>query len=219
MTRAVIWELDGVVADTAEAHFRGWVTALAEWEIPLTREMFSSLFGLRNDEILSTVLGRPAEPREQGTILGRKEHFFGIEVGLLIQPSPGISSLLAELAAAGWLQGLVSTMPQATMDLIVDRLGIRDYFQAFVSGEAFPHPRPDATYLLHAAERLRAAPERCITVDRTAAGVEAAHRAGMRCLAIADTRSRHDLLSADSLVDDMSAVTIDTFNQWFQDHG
>lgn len=219
MKRAVLWELDGVVADTLETHFRSWVTALAEWEIPLDRETFLPLFGMHNDEFLSAVIGRPPTPREQGTIPGRKEHFFRIESQHLVLLNPGVKSLLAELTAAGWLQGLVSMMPQASMDPIVDRLGIRGFFQAAVSGEALPHAKPDPANLLNAAQLLGVAPERCIVVDATAAGVEAAHRAGMRCLAVATARLRDDLLAADTIVDDISAVKVETFNRLVENNG
>jgi beta-phosphoglucomutase-like phosphatase (HAD superfamily) len=53
MSKGVIWDLDGVLADTAEAHFRCWVTALAEKEIPLDRPTFNGLFGMNNRDMLA----------------------------------------------------------------------------------------------------------------------------------------------------------------------
>jgi beta-phosphoglucomutase len=213
MNRTVLWELDGVLADTTEAHFRSWVTALAEWEIPLTRETFRPLVGMRNDEILPAVLGRPAEPREQGTIISRKEHFFRIEAQQTVQLYPGVRPLLAELDAHGWSQALASMMPQATIDLIVDRLGIRNHFQAVISGEALLQPKPDPALLLEMVHVLRTTPGRCVLVDGTPAGVEAAQRAGMRSLAVAFTWSREALRAADHVVDELSQATFETFNQ------
>ena len=65
MSKGVIWNLDGVLADTAEVHFRCWVTALAEKEIPLDRPTFDHLFGMNNRDILAQLLGRLPEPRPQ----------------------------------------------------------------------------------------------------------------------------------------------------------
>jgi HAD superfamily hydrolase (TIGR01509 family) len=219
MNRAVLWELDGVVSDTAEAHFRSWVTALAEWEISLDRETLAPLLGLRNEEVLAAVLGRPAEPRELGTILSRKEHFFRLESEHLVRLNPGVPDLLSALAADGWSQALFSMMPQATMDLVVDQLGIRDRFRAVLSGEAFPQAKPDPTMLQNLARQLCVPPEGCVVVGEAPAGVEAARRAGMRCLAVANARPRDDLYAADRIVDEMSGLTVETFNQLVENDG
>jgi HAD superfamily hydrolase (TIGR01509 family) len=219
MNRAVLWELDGVVADTAEAHFRSWVTALAEWEIPLSRETLAPLLGLRNEEILAVILGRPAEPRELGTILSRKEHFFRVESEHLVRLNAAVPSLLSALDAGGWSQALFSMMPQATMDLVVDQLGIRDYLRAVLSGEAFSRAKPDSTLLRSLAQQLRVAPVRCIVVDESPAGIEAAGRANMRCLAVANSRPRTALHAADYVVDEISEVTVEMFNQLVEDDG
>ena len=79
MSKGVIWNLDGVLADTAEVHFRCWVTALAEKEIPLDRPTFDHLFGMNNRDILAQLLGRPPEPSELESIVGRKEEIFRME--------------------------------------------------------------------------------------------------------------------------------------------
>jgi beta-phosphoglucomutase len=213
MNRAVLWELDGVVADTAEAHFRSWVTALAEWEIPLDRETLAPLLGLRNEEVLAAVLGRPAEPREQGTILSRKEHFFRLESEHLVRLNPGIPALLSALEAAGWSQGLFSMMPQVTMELVAGQLEIRDHFGAMLSAEAFAQAKPDPTLLENLARLLRVAPEHCVAVDGAPAGLEAACRAGMHTLAVTNTRPPDSLHAADRIVPEMSRVTVETFDQ------
>jgi beta-phosphoglucomutase len=219
MRRAVLWELDGVIADTSEAHFRSWVTALAEWEIPLSREVLTPLLGLRNDQVLTRILGRSAGPQEQGTILSRKEHFFRTESEHLVRLYPGVKSLLSELGAAGWIQGLVSMMPQATVDLIVGQLGIHDHFQVIQSGEALPDAKPNPEILLGASILLRVKPEQCVVVDGTSVGVEAARQAGMRSLAVATIRPQDVLLAADHIARDMSAVQVATFNQLVENHG
>jgi HAD superfamily hydrolase (TIGR01509 family) len=219
MNRAVLWELDGVVADTAEAHFRSWVTALAEWEIPLDRETLSPLLGLHNEEILAAVLGRPAEPRERGTILSRKEHFFRLESEHLVRLTPGVPYLLSALAADGWSQALFSMLPQATVDLVVDQLGIRDRFAAVLSAEGTARAKPEPTLLQLLARRLRIPPGACVVVDDVPAGLEAAHRAGMRCLAVANARPPAALGAADRIVSEMSGVAVATFSQLVENDG
>ncbi len=209
--RAVIWDLDGVLADTAEVHFRAWVTALAEWEIPLDRATFGRIFGMNNRDTLTDLLGRPPEPRELATITGRKEHLFRLEASRLARPMPGALDLLAEMGASGWLQALASSAPQANINLLVDKLGIRKWLKAIHSGEDLPAGKPDPTLFLQTAGALQVPPERCIVVEDAPAGVEAARSAGMRCIAVATTRSRAVLTVADLLFDDLTQVTADAF--------
>ena len=180
---------------------------------------------MRADEILpavlgrAAVLGRPAQHREQGTIVSRKEHFFRIEAEHTVQLYPGVTALLAALDAAGWSQAVASMMPQPTLDLIVDRLGIRGHLQAAISGEALLEPKPDPALLLELVHVLRATPGRCVVVDGTPAGVEAARRAGMRSLAVAAIRPRDALGAADHVVDELSQVTVQILDQLVERHG
>jgi len=211
--RAVIWDLDGVLADTAEPHFRAWVTALAEWQIPLDRPTFDHLFGMDNRGMLKQILGRPPEPKELGTIAGRKEHFFRLVAQQMAQPMPGALRLLEEMEAAGWSQALASSAPQANINLLVDKFGISARFHVILSGEELPASKPDPELFLFAAERLGVPPECCVVVEDAPAGVEAAGRAGMRCIAVATTRAAKLLAGADLLFDDLTPVTVDTFTE------
>jgi HAD superfamily hydrolase (TIGR01509 family) len=209
--RAVIWDMDGVLADTAEAHFRTWVTALAQWEIPLNREEFGQLFGMNNRDTLTAVLGRPPDSWELGSIGGRKEYLFRLEAQLSVNPIPGALRLLTDLKAADWAQALASSAPQANIDILLDKFGIRDRFEAILSGADLPAGKPDPALFLEAAAALGLPAERCVVVEDAPAGVEAARRAGMRCIAVATTRARESLVAADLVFDGLTQVSMAHF--------
>jgi len=211
--KVVIWDMDGVLADTTEAHFRTWVTSLAEWEIPLDRGQFRGLYGMNNRDTLTALLGRPPTPVELTTIGGRKEYLFRLEAQRLVHPLPGVLNLLNELDQAGWSQALASSAPQANIDLLIDKFGIRERFRAILSGAELPAGKPDPTLFLMAAEALRLPPERCVVVEDSPAGVEAARRAGMHCIAVATTRKREALAAANRLFDDLTQMSIRDFSQ------
>ncbi|MBN1316267.1 MAG: HAD family phosphatase [Anaerolineales bacterium] len=209
--KAVIWDLDGVLADTAEAHFRSWVTALAEWEIPLDRPTFNRIFGMNNRDTLTQLLGRPPEPVELGTIAGRKEHLFRLQYQLMPFSMPGASQLLEALHREKWLQALASSAPMANINLIIDLLQIRSGFSVILSGESIPAGKPDPALFLQAARELDVQPDYCIVVEDAPAGVEAAHRAGMKCIAVVTTRSHADLALADKVFNELNELTTGTF--------
>jgi HAD superfamily hydrolase (TIGR01509 family) len=215
MSKGVIWGLDGVLADTAEAHFRCWVTALAEKEIPLDRPTFEGFFGMKNRDILAQLLGRPPEPSELESIVGRKEEIFRMEAQWLVRPMPGALPLVVDLEDAGWVQALASSTAKANTELVLGILGIRQRFQAILSGEELSAGKPDPSLILKAAEALGLPPERCVVVEDAPAGAEAAQRAGMPCIAVATTRARETLGSVTSstlLFDDLTQVTEGDFS-------
>lgn len=209
--RGVIWDLDGVLADTGEAHFQAWATVLSERKIPFDRSTFDRVFGMNNRGTLTELLGRAPSEEELGGIADRKEHLFRELAGELVRPMPGAIRLLDELAGAGWSQAVASSAPQENIDLVVDTFDIRRYFAAILSGAGLPAGKPDPALFLQAARALRLIPERCVVVEDAPVGVEAARRAGMPCIAVATTRPR-ETLGPGPVFDDLQSVTVQTFS-------
>jgi HAD superfamily hydrolase (TIGR01509 family) len=209
--RGVIWDLDGVLADTGEAHFQAWARALSEHTIPFDRSRFDRVFGMNNEDTLTELLGRPPTQGELEGIAERKEELFREHAGESIRPMPGAIRLLDELAQAGWVQGVASSAPRENIDLLADTFNIRGYFAAVLSGDGLPAGKPDPAIFLAAAEALRLPPRRCVVVEDAPAGVEAARRAGMPCIAVATTRPK-ETLGPGPVFADLQSVTVQTFS-------
>jgi HAD superfamily hydrolase (TIGR01509 family) len=209
--RGVIWDLDGVLADTTEAHFQAWATALSSWEVPFDRPLFDRVFGMNNVDTLTELLGRAPTQEEIRGIAERKEGIFRRHAGGLVRPMPGAVRLLDELEQGGWLQGVASSAPQENIDLLVDAFGIRHYFAAILSGDGLPAGKPDPALFLQVAKALHLPPERCVVVEDAPAGVEAARRAGMPCIAVATTRPR-ETLGPGPVFADLQSVTVQIFS-------
>jgi beta-phosphoglucomutase len=204
--RGVIWDLDGVLADTAEAHFQAWARALSAWKIPFDRLAFDRVFGMNNVGTLTVLLGRAPAQEEVAEIADYKEQLFRQIAGPLARPMPGALQLLDELAQAGWSQAVASSAPQENIDLLVDAFGIRSYFAAILSGARLPAGKPDPALFLAAAHALRLLPKHCVVVEDAPVGVEAACRAGMPCIAVAATRPP-EALGPGPVFDALTSVT------------
>ena len=211
MERGVIWDLDGVLADTGEAHYQAWATVLSERKIPFDRAAFDRVFGMNNRGALTELLGRVPNDEELGEIAGRKEILFRQFTEQLVLPMPGALRLLDELAGAGWVQGVASSAPQENIDLLVDTFDIRRYFAVILSGAGLPAGKPDPSLFLQTARGLHLPPEQCVVVEDAPAGVEAARRAGMPCIAVATTRPR-EILGPGPVFADLQSVTVQTFS-------
>ena len=210
--KGVIWDLDGVLADTGAAHYQAWVAVLSEWGIPFDRSTFDRLFGMNNRGTLTKLLGRAPTKEELGEIADHKEALFRQLAGRLVHPIPGAIRLLEELAGDGWSQAVASSAPQENIDLVVDTFNIRHYFAAILSGAGLPRGKPDPTLFLLAARDLGLPPERCVVVEDAPVGVEAARGAGMSCIAVATTRPK-ETLGPGPVFTDLQSVTVQTFSE------
>jgi beta-phosphoglucomutase len=208
----VVWDMDGVLVDTGEFHFQSWVEALAAYDIPFGREFFRDTFGMNNRGILSLLLGEELTPELLVEIGNQKEERFRRAVRGRVRPLPGVLDWLERLQTAGFRQGLASSAPQANIDTLVDELGIRGYFNAIESGVDLPG-KPEPVLFLKVAGLLGVSPQACVVVEDAVAGVEAAKRAGMKCIAVTTTNPAGALAAAEVIVERLDALPTDTFQR------
>ncbi len=201
----VLWDMDGVLVDTGEFHYQSWAEVLSEHGIPFSREFFRDTFGMNNPGILGLLLGEDLTAELLAEISDRKEVAFRDAVRGRVQPLPGVLDWLEQLRAAGYCQGIASSAPPANIDALVDELGIRTYFDAIVSGSDLPG-KPEPVLFLKVARTLGVRPECCVVIEDAVAGVEAAKRAGMRCVAVTTTVPPEALEAADLVVEGLDRL-------------
>jgi HAD superfamily hydrolase (TIGR01509 family) len=208
----VLWDLDGVLVDTAEFHFESWRETFSELGVALSRERFITTFGMNNAMILEIILGEPPGAQLLAEVSERKERSFREAISGHARPLPAVEEWLDRLDRWGVDQAVASSAPQANIDVLVDELGIRKYFAALVSGADLPG-KPDPAVFLEAARLIDVRPERCVVVEDAVAGVEAAKRGGMKCVAVTTTNPAHLLKSADVIVDRLDALSPKAFRR------
>src|SRR5215211_161016 len=209
--RAVLWDMDGTLLDSAEYHWLAWRETLAAERFELTYELFVATFGQRNDTILRGWLGADLPVTEIDRIGGAKEALyrrFVRERGVKLLP--GVGRWLERLHAAGWRQAVASAAPRQNVEAILAALAIGPYFAAITSAEDVRRGKPDPQVFLVAAERVGALPARCIVVEDAPAGVEGAHRGGMRAIGV---RSSHAALPADIVVETLEDLDDTAFDR------
>jgi len=205
---AVIWDMDGVLADTAPHHLRAWQETFAKRGINFTEADFKRGFGIRNDAIIKNVLGEQVTPEEIEAIAREKEATFRRIIGKDIKPLPGALELLKALDEGGIRMAIASSTTIENIHLIVGSLGIADYFKAVVTGHDVTEGKPSPQVFLLAAQRLGAEPKKCIVVEDAVAGVKAAKSAGMYCVAVSNSHPQEKLNEADLIVASLEMVTV-----------
>ncbi|MDP2727867.1 MAG: HAD family phosphatase [Dehalococcoidia bacterium] len=212
MTKAVIWDMDGVLVDTGAFHFRAWQRILRERGRDLTEKEFLESFGMKSVDILRNTLG-DLPPEELRFLAQRKEEYYREEIEGHLQPLPGVRTMLESLNQAGFHQALASSAPLRNINLVLESLGIRQNFEAIVSGDDVQQGKPNPAIFLEASRRLGVPPTCCVVVEDALAGVKAAKAAGMRCVAVTNTNPPDKLGEADMVVASLEEISPQTLER------
>lgn len=206
--KAVLWDMDGVLVDTFDGHYRAWTRIFAELAHPFTLDDFRRTFGMNNRNIFKTLLENPLAEDEFQQLSDRKEVYFREGVRGNTRLLPGAGDWLERFSAAGLKQAVASSAPTENIDVHLDELNIRCYFAEAVSGENLPG-KPDPAVFKRAAELLGVSPADCLVIEDAVPGVEAAKRAGMRCVAVLTTNPADKLQRADLIIPDLTHLTFE----------
>ena len=183
--KALIFDLDGVITDTAEYHYRAWKRLADEEGIPFTRADNEFLRGVSRRELLLLLLkGRPYSEVQMQEMMDRKNRYYQ-DMLTQITPDdllPGVLDLFDRLEAAHIQSALASASRNAAM--VLERLGIADRLAVVADGHSVTRPKPQPDLFRFAAARLGCLPGESLVVEDAAAGIDAALRAGMPCLAL-----------------------------------
>ena len=208
----VIFDLDGVLVDTGWAHKQSWYDLAEKEGLRMTDEFFYGTFGMRNDQIIPKLVeGASSEVVEQFS--DWKEQRYRDIIGEKLTLPPGVGELLDDLKRCGFLMAVGSSAPKANLNLCLDRVQIRDYFDACVTGEEVVEGKPAPETFLRAAEKLGLSPDCCVVVEDAVQGVEAGKAAGMPVVAVTTTRDRADLSAANIIVDSLGELTAKDFTR------
>jgi beta-phosphoglucomutase-like phosphatase (HAD superfamily) len=204
--RGVLWDMDGVLVDTRDLHYRTWEKIFLERGDPFSYELFHKTFGMKNAEILPLWLGRPLQAKEIEQISNAKEARFRQAARGQVMLLPGVHHWLGHFQLWGYSQAVASSASEENIEMLVTELGIRRYFQALVSASVLPG-KPDPAVFVRAAQQIHLPPERCLVIEDSVAGVEAARRAGMKCIAVTTTHPPAALSAASLVVERLDKLS------------
>ncbi len=219
MTKGVIWDMDGVLADTALFHYQAWKKIFDEMGVGFSWEDFIHSFGMRNDRIIPQVLGRDCTKEEIISIDEKKEFFFREFAKDNLKPLEGLVNLLNLLKENGFKMAVASSGTPENVGLIIKECKLTPFFSSLVNGKEVKQGKPHPEIFLFASKKLDVSPEKCIVVEDVLVGIEGAKKAGMRCIAITSTHKRDFLKGADIIVDSFRDLSPEDFNKLIDDGG
>ena len=207
--KAFIFDLDGVIVDTAKYHYLAWRDLANELGFEFTKEQNELLKGVSRVKSLEILLNigkveLSDKKKKELLIVKNKEYLEYVNKMTSEEILPGIEELLNYLKKEKVPFALGSASKNAP--LILKKVGLYDMFEAIVDGNDVSKAKPDPEVFLIAAKKLNKTPEQCVVIEDALAGIQAANNAGMISVAIGDKKLLHE---ADHNLSDTSKLTID----------
>jgi beta-phosphoglucomutase len=219
MLAGCLFDLDGVLVDTARHHFVAW-KRLAEEQlnVSFTHEDNEALKGLSRVESLDYILSKSttvasAEQKLEWMALKNQWYLNAVQSITPDDLLPGAQALLLSLQDANIPAALGSASKNAPM--IIDQLGIGKFLTAIVDGNVVTLSKPHPAVFLKGAELLGIEPAQTVVFEDAQSGVQAAKEGGFYCVGIG---RKEDLAGADQVVPDLSFITIEKLNNWLNNN-
>jgi beta-phosphoglucomutase len=208
MIKGFLFDLDGVIVDTAVFHYQAWKRMANELGFDIDEEFNETLKGISRMDSIARILehGSVELSDERIAELAKKKNEWYLEfVDQMSEENvlPGIIELLDQLDHAGIKIALGSASKNAPR--ILKKIGIIDRFEALVDGNSVTKSKPDPEVFLKGAEALGLENQECIVVEDAFAGIEAAHAAGMKAIGIG---IKENLPNADIILTSFEGVDV-----------
>ena len=192
--KAILFDLDGVIVDTAHFHYLAWKSIADQEDIYFDSHINERLKGVSRQQSLNIILERANRSygeAEMAQLMAIKNNRYVEMLQSLTSENilPGIVAFLDELRLAGFKSAIVSA--SRNTHAILKRIGLDGAFDAVVTGEHTQHSKPDPEGMLLASRQLGIAPESCVVIEDAVAGIEAAEGAGMQSIGIGDKTLLH----------------------------
>lgn len=218
--RAIIFDFNGVVADDEPLHYRAFERVMGELGVELTEERYlNNYLGLDDWGFFGAALRDAGLPTDKTRVDELVEHKGGVYLEIAkegLDLVPGAKPFI-QLACEALPLAICSGARRVEIEYILEQASLGDAFQLFVTADEMENGKPHPEGYLTTLARLRAEvvgletlqAEECVIFEDAPHGVDAAHAAGIKCIALANSRSREELKAADAVIDTLVGFTMD----------
>jgi len=212
--RAFIFDMDGVLTDNMRLHADSWVELFRDFGLQgLDAERYLvETAGMKGVDVLRYFLDPEINEAEAEKLTELKDFLYRVMSRDLIKPMPGLIDFLNAAASQDIRLGIGTGAGPRNIDYVLEILNLTGKFEAIVNPFQVRHGKPQPDIFLRAAELLEVHPSSCIVFEDALPGVEAARKAGMKCVAVTTTNNAEAFSSFDNIIhiiDDFTELSPD----------
>jgi len=199
MKEAVIFDMDGIVIDSEHIHSLAFKEVLSEYGIFNIPEGIIHIPGLGSKDNWEILKQKFGFNEDTYVLVAKRRRSYLRALKNRLEPRTGLLKLLSELSERGFTLAL-ATSSTSSVDVILDGLNIRRYFAVVISGVDVTNTKPNPEIFLKTIAKLETDPDECLAIEDASAGVIAAKRAGIKCIAVPTSCTMFDDFSEADLV-------------------
>ncbi|NNJ25418.1 Phosphoglycolate phosphatase [Planctomycetes bacterium LzC2] len=206
----VVWDVDGVLVDSYAPHLKSWQQTAEKLGVSYTEEDFLSGFGKTSREHLKENFGASMSDEQIEEIESEKEALYREMVMEEFPAMPGARELIQALKGADFKIALATSGPAANLMLAVRLMKLQPFLSGVISGGDVAKGKPDPEIFLKVAKNCGVKPGRCVVIEDSKFGVQAAKAAGMGVLGLLSTgHDASELTEADRVVESLEGLAAD----------
>jgi beta-phosphoglucomutase len=210
MSKAVIFDMDGVICHTNPFHSMAFKEFFAKRNLFPTEEEFAAhMYGKSNSYIMSHFFGRKIEGEELLILEDEKEGLFREIYQHHVNPIDGFLEFFHGLKKNNLKTGVATSAPKANLELIAGKLDLFPHFESSMASEDVNKHKPDPEVYLKSASRLQISPENCLVFEDSFSGITAGLNAGMKVVAVLSSHKKEELPSSNYYIQDYREITPD----------
>lgn len=217
MSKAVIFDMDGVICHTNPFHSQAFKIFFEKRGVFPTEEEFQlHMYGKNNGYILSHFLGRKIMGQELLDLEFEKESLFREIYQPHVDPIPGFLDFFHCLRKEGFKTGVATSAPFANLELIGGKLDLFPHLESALASEHVTKHKPDPEVYLKTAANLSLSPDQCIVFEDSFSGVSAAKNAGMKVVGVLSSHSVDQLPECDFYIKDYLGLDVNKIDSLFE---
>jgi beta-phosphoglucomutase family hydrolase len=210
LIKAVIFDLDGVVVESEDAHIEAERQTFLKYNLHISAEELHRYTGTTAKIMFTEFMAKYKLKTSFEELNRQKEQILLKLLAQDAEPTKGVLSLMRELKRRGIRLAIGSSSTRKLVDYVLKKLNITSMFDCVVAAEDVEHSKPNPETFLRAATELGVKPNQCLVIEDAKLGVEAAKSADMKCMGYRNPHSgNQDLSEADIVIDDFSKVDIE----------
>ncbi|MCX8130252.1 MAG: HAD family hydrolase [Clostridia bacterium] len=215
LLKAVIFDMDGVIIDSEPIYFEIERKSFGKFGLIIPEAEHHSFVGITLEEMWHRIKSNYGLPHtvEELLVFHKNQVIKQMSIQESLRPIDGVLDLIRELREKGIKTAIASSSPVKLIDIILNKLDIKGYFDLVVSGEEVEKGKPEPDIFLKAARILSIKPSNCVVIEDSRNGIIASLEAGMPCIGFKNPNSgNQDLSKADKTISHFSEIDVNILN-------